>query len=144
MNTITIELSAQDRERQDSLIEKMDELIAALEVLKSTGKPTEATETDTPISTQPEVQTPAPACEVAQEEVEQIAMEFEEEEEATESVPAPTITAADVQSLVVELVASGKKAETRAVIKKYAEGVSLIPEDKLPEVMQRLLEVKGK
>lgn len=110
MNTITIELSTEDRARQDSLIEKMDELVRTLEALKDTG---------------------------VREETKQVTPELSEEE------PVPTVTAADVQSLVVELVASGKKVETRAIIKEYADGVSLIPEDKLPEVLAKLMEVKG-
>lgn len=119
MNTITIELSTEDRARQDSLIEKMDELVKTLEALKDTGKSIEPTST------------------LPHEEAEEIIPILPEEE------TAPAVTAADVQSLVVELVASGKKAETRAIIKEYADGVSLIPEDKLPEVLARLMEVKG-
>lgn len=56
---------------------------------------------------------------------------------------APAVTHADVQKLVVEIAASDKekKALVREIVNGYADKVSAIPEDKLPEVLERLKEV---
>ena len=59
--------------------------------------------------------------------------------------PAPAVTHADVQKLVVKIAASDKekKALVREIVNGYADKVSAIPEDKLPEVLERLKEVAG-
>ena len=105
MNNITIEFSAEDRER-------IDRLIAALE---GAGTP----------YAQPVMAETAPAEPVKAE--------------------APTVTHADVQKLVVKIAASDKekKALVREIINGYADKVSAIPEDKLPEVLERLKAVAG-
>lgn len=56
---------------------------------------------------------------------------------------APAVTHADVQKLVVKIAASDKekKALVREIVNGYADKVSTIPEDKLPEVLERLKEV---
>lgn len=62
----------------------------------------------------------------------------------------PTYTREDIQALVQTLAGpkstenpyGGKRAETRAIVKKYAEKVGNIPEDKFAEVMEQLLELK--
>lgn len=61
-----------------------------------------------------------------------------------------TYTREDIQALVQTLAGpkstenpyGGKRAETRAIVKKYAEKVGNIPEDKFAEVMEQLLELK--
>ena len=59
--------------------------------------------------------------------------------------PAPAVTHADVQKLVVKIAASDKekKALVREIVNGYADKVSDIPEDKLPEVLERLKAVAG-
>lgn len=62
----------------------------------------------------------------------------------------PTYTRDDVQALVQTLAGpkttanpyGGKRTETRAVVKKYADKVSDIPADKFGEVMAELLKLK--
>lgn len=62
----------------------------------------------------------------------------------------PTYTREDIQALVQTLAGpkstenpyGGKRAKTRAIVKKYAEKVGDIPEDKFAEVMEQLLELK--
>ena len=68
----------------------------------------------------------------------------EEPVDAEEETESPQYTAADVQKLVQELASptGGKRAEVRAIVKKYAEKVSLIPADKYDTVMEQLLELK--
>lgn len=68
----------------------------------------------------------------------------EEPVDAEEETDSPQYTAADVQKLVQELAspAGGKRAEVRAIVKKYAEKVSLIPADKYDKVMEQLLKLK--
>lgn len=49
----------------------------------------------------------------------------------------------DVQQKVVNLAAAGKKAEVKEIVNAYAERVSAIPEDKLDEVMSKLIALEG-
>lgn len=95
MNTITIELCAEDRAR-------LDRIIAGLEAKQ------------------------ASAPEVASLEA-----------EAAPSVPV-SVTQSDIQQKVVALSAAGKKAQAREIVKAYAERVTLLPEDKYAEVMDKL------
>ena len=53
-------------------------------------------------------------------------------------MPANEITLADIQRKVVDLSNAGKKEPVRDIIKKHADRVSGIPEDKLPEVWAQL------
>ena len=57
---------------------------------------------------------------------------------------APTIQLTDLQTLVQELAApgSGKRDKVKALVKGYAERVSLIPQDKWPEVYEALTALK--
>lgn len=49
-----------------------------------------------------------------------------------------------VRKLVVDLSATDKKAQVREIVKAYAESVTAIPEDKLPEVWDKLTELEAK
>lgn len=60
-----------------------------------------------------------------------------------EEAPAVKYSKEDVQQKVVSLAAAGKKAEVKEIVNGYAERVSLIPEDKLDEVMSRLIALEG-
>lgn len=112
MNNITIEFCAEDRER-------IDRLIAALE---GAGTPyaQPVTAETAPAEPSKPVKAEAPKPEVT-----------------------PAVTHADVQKLVVKIAASDKekKALVREIVNGYADKVSAIPEDKLPEVLERLKEV---
>lgn len=99
MNTITIELCAEDRAR-------LDRIIAGLEAKQASA--------------------PEAIAEVASLEA-----------EAAPSGPV-SVTLSDIQQKVVALSAAGKKAQAREIVKAYAERVTLLPEDKYAEVMDKL------
>ena len=124
MNTITIELCAEDRAR-------LDKILAALENRPSCES---CVDTVTALVEAIEENEPAPAAptEAQQEEL------FKPE-------PAPTVEykTADIQQKVVSLSAAGKKAEVKAIIQEYAEKVSGVPADKYGEVMARLAALEG-
>lgn len=131
MNTITIELCAEDRARLDSLLAKLDrcigEFIPSGEAHTDYGYKAQGVE----YATQDE------AAEAKLEEI---------PEPYSEPCPfetAPAVTRADVQQKVVALSAAGKKAEVRAVVNAYAAKVSGIPEDKLAEVLEKLNALEG-
>ena len=52
-------------------------------------------------------------------------------------------TLEDVRRKVVELTTAGHKAQVREIVKDYAETVSCLPEDKFPEIMDRLTALEG-
>ena len=131
MNTITIELCAEDRARLDSLLAKLDrcigEFIPSGEAHTDYGYKAQGVE----YATQDE------AAEAKLEEI---------PEPYSEPCPfetAPAVTRADVQQKVVALSAAGKKEKVRAVVNAYAAKVSGIPEDKLAEVMEKLNALEG-
>ena len=102
-----------------------------------------------------ELLTPQPLLEVVEAEPAEKAPQNEQEAPApwdkdapdlpavAEEAPAVKHSAEDVQQKVVSLVAAGKKAEVKEIINAYAERVSLIPEDKLDEVMDKLIALEG-
>lgn len=111
MNTITIELCAEDRARLDAILDALRGRTEAQKV-KSETTPETATEKA------PEPTAEAQAAPVPQE------------------VQAVKLT--DIQSLVVQLATSGKKAEAREIVKAYAERVTELPADKYAEVYAKL------
>lgn len=135
MNTITIALCQEDRARLDAILEalaghrdcsKCAEGVARY-VSAMTCSPFPAPEEDAPET----VNTPEPE---------------EPVEPASEPETVPevvTVNRADVQRKVVELSAAGKKAEVRSIVTAYGNTkVSDIPEDKLPEVWQKLIKLE--
>lgn len=132
--TMTVELCAEDRARLDKILEALassrncqacvDTITkyVAAEVGQHIKQPAEAHPVADPF---PE---PAPAPE-APVEPEPVKAE------------APAVTSADVQRLVVQLSAAGKKDQVREIVNSYAPRVSAIPEDKLVEAWDRLAEL---
>lgn len=117
MNTITIELCAEDRARLDAILEALRGPRCAAEGSQAKAEPEHP-----------------------------VADPFPEEppkEEAPKKPEPPKVKMEDVQQKVVELSAAGKKAEVRAIVTAYAERVSNIPEAKLGEVMEKLLKLEG-
>ena len=131
MNTITIELCAEDRARLDSLLAKLDSCIGEF-------VPSGEGHTDYGYKSQGvEYATQDEAAEAKLEEI---------PEPYSEPCPfetAPAVTRADVQQKVVALSAAGKKEKVRAVVNAYAAKVSGIPEDKLAEVLEKLNALEG-
>ena len=144
MNTITIELCAEDRARLDRHTAAMDKLTAALEqkatqptapaldkaqqalanVLSKAETAAEPQEAETVTDTQPEPEQPkeAPKTEPQAEE-------------------KPTVTLEQIQQKVVQLAAGfggSKKAAVREIVNAYAKKVSDLPEDKWTDVWEKL------
>lgn len=130
MNTITIELCAEDRARLDNILEALtshdcsrcanDVAKYVVGTLETAQEPAEAPEPIKEETAQPEPEVVAPAAEVAE-----------------------AVSLADIQKKVVELSAAGKKAEVREIITAYAKKVSDIPEDKTTEVWNKLTALEG-
>ena len=120
MNTITIQLCQEDRDRLDAILEMMGAIYLQT---KNSGTPFEAP------AVQPEpVAAPTP----------------EPEAPAAPQEPVkPQVKVADIQKKVVDLSTAGKKDAVKEIIQKYAAKVSAIPEDKLPEVMEQLTALEG-
>lgn len=108
MNTITIELCAEDRAR-------LDRIIAGLEAKQASAPEVDPTQ-----------------------DLDQMTLEVASlEAEAAPSGPV-SVTLSDIQQKVVALSAAGKKAQAREIVKAYAERVTLLPDDKYAEVMDKL------
>lgn len=136
MNTITIELCAEDRARLDKILEALtkgrpdctkcaqnvvDYVTAVTGVDEYSSKAEEHPVTDP-------YPYPAPKKEEAPE---------------PEKPQTPKVTVADVQQKVVALSAAGKKEAVRGIVMAYATNVSNIPEDKLAEVLGKLNALEG-
>lgn len=67
------------------------------------------------------------------------------EPEPAEQPAAPKYTKADVLAMVQKLAApnSPKREQAKAIIKSYGAKVSDVPEDKYPEVMDKLTKLAG-
>lgn len=124
MNTITIELCKEDRQRLDEIISFLG-LIAG--ELKSRPAPTET----------------APAAEPAEERTTNAA-EHPVDEVSPHATPepaaAPQYSQQDILAVVQRLIAPGsnKREQAKAIVNDYATKISAIPADKYTEVMDRL------
>ena len=114
MNTITIELCAEDRARLDKILEALQGVNV---------KPA-------PVAEEHPVEEPFGSPDPV-------------EEPAAEPAPKQ-YTLADVRSLVQELAKPGskKQPEAKAIVQSYAAKVSDIPADKYGEVMEKLNALK--
>lgn len=155
-NSITIELSAEDRARIDKLTSVLEKvlLLKASEMARkkaiaespagASGEATEAAEATTPTNTKAEEENPR------NEAVEPTAKEeaaprdpiesFAQHSSKAETVK-PSVTLEQIQQKVVQLAAGfggTKKAKVREVINAYAKKVSDLPEDKWTEVWDKL------
>lgn len=132
MNTITIELCAEDRAR-------LDKILAALE-----GRPNCTT------CAQQIVDYVSGATGHTEYGFKADGVEYATDTEPTpfeEPAPAEPVDFGklrdDVRQKVVELSANGKKAQVRDIIKAYAANVTTLPDDKLSEVMAKLTALEG-
>lgn len=128
MNTITIELCAEDRARLDRIAAALDNI----------GTPYAA---PAAIQEAPEKPQDAPKAEV----VEIPAPEAEKPAEVQE--PAPAITLDMIRQKVTQLMAAGaeKKDGARDVVKSYAPNITGLGEmpDKWPEIWAKLTALEG-
>ena len=120
MNNITIELSAEDRERLDALLEALknstalakEALTAAIKVSIKSEKPAEKATEDT--------------------------------EDAKATKPAPAPDRRTIKSLAVKKIQAGHRDEVKALIQAYgAEKIDLVPEDKLVAFVADLEKIGG-
>lgn len=144
-NTVTIELSKEDRNLLESLMGSVTLLASAL----ANAQPKEVQEKIIAEATEA-VTAPQAAEEPAAPEITHPAdvvsphgtPEPVEEPEKVEPKPAaPKWTKADLQTKVQALAApgTGKREKVRAIVKSYAEKVGDIPADKYDEVMDKLI-----
>lgn len=126
MNTITIELSKEDRQRLDVISDTL-ELIRLALTNAGTPFPTAPVQLRSAPEPQPQAE-PTP-------EPEATAAPWEE--------AFPAVKLADVQKKVVDLSTSGKKDAVKEIVHAYAPRVSAIPENKLAEVLAKLTELEG-
>jgi hypothetical protein len=130
MNTITIELCAEDRARLDRIIEGLQLSLLPKAEAELINEPAEEPKT-------------APKTEEVNPQ-ENVPAETETKAEPTKEEPVkPTVTPAEVQAKVISLVQSGKRDEVKAIVTTYAPRVGEIPEDKLAEVMTKLTALEG-
>ena len=131
MNTITIELCAEDRAR-------LDKILAALE-----GRPNCTTCAQQIV----DYVSGATDTEAAEAKMADIPEPYTEPTPFEEPAPAEPVDFGklrdDVRQKVVELSANGKKAQVRDIIKAYAANVTTLPDDKLSEVMAKLTALEG-
>lgn len=134
MNTITIELCAEDRKRLDVISDTLELIRLAVAEGKAVA-PVVAHEEPK------EEETPGqPSVNEAPVSVEESPTE---EPEAPAAEPAKVVELADIQKKVVELSAAGKRDEVRNIVMEYAKRVSAIPADKTAEVWDRLTALEG-
>ena len=127
--TMEINLCQEDRDRLDKIIE----LLTPQPLLKVVeAEPVKEIDQAAEKAPQSEQEAPAPWDKDAPDLP-----------AVAEEAPAVKYSAEDVQQKVVSLVAAGKKSEVKGIINAYAERVSLIPEDKLDEVMDKLIALEG-
>lgn len=125
MNTITIELCKEDRQRLDVISDTLELIRLALTTAGTPFSAPEAAEL-------PEQLTVAEAVQEAQAP-----------EEPQEAPAAKPVERSAIQRKVVELSAADKKTEVRDIVTAYAKNVSGIPEDKLAEVWAKLTALEG-
>lgn len=125
MNTITIELCQEDRNRLDTLIAIGLELAD-----KRPQKPTEATQTPPPETTHPEPENTA-----------QGTQEATAAGKLGDAGNEKLLSA--VQQKVVKLSAAGKKAAVREIVQRYAAKVSDLPAGEYDTIMDALTALEG-
>lgn len=120
MNTITIELCEQDRERLDRIADLLDVMLDA-----HNAEPKEEPEAPEKPATTPE------------QDIDN-AVPFDTKPEPVKQEPKYTL--ADIRKLVQKLAqpSTGKNAAVKEIVNHFAPNVSGIPEDKYGEVMQLL------
>lgn len=124
MNSITIELCAEDRARLDAILAALTN--AGQNVHTAESQPAREAE-------KPEAEETKPA---------EAEAPVEATEPATEAAPA--VTSEDLHRKVRQLLQKqDKRAKVKAIVLSYAERVTAIPEDKLAEVWDKLTALEG-
>ena len=135
---VTTELCKEDRYRLDLIIQLLGQTLTP-----SIAQDCVADAAEHPV-TEPFPAPVAPAPEMPAEKPAPAPVPAPEEKPAEPAAPAAEpVKKSDVQAAIVRLVAMGKKAEARDIVKSYAASVSTIPEDVLAEVMDKLKVLEG-
>lgn len=131
---VTIELCAEDRARLDNILAALEKgakpsIEKAGEGLKATAESAKkaAAKQEAPAEPEPEKAEEAPW----------------EEPKPAQPEAVPEVSAAELQSKVVQLVGKGKKDAARAIVMEYAPNVGSIPAEKRAEVLARLNALEG-
>ena len=146
-NIITIELCPEDRVR-------IDRLTAALEARATQEAPLTLSGDDNLqqqlAETLAKANKPVEAPKNAPEEADASTLsttppeeEKPKDEKPTQTATAKTVNQKDVRAKYVELAASGKKEDARAILLSYATAISAIPDDKCQEVYDKLIALEG-
>ena len=131
--TMEINLCQEDRDR-------LDKIYATLEGMARTQSAPQTSEAE-PVKETDQLVEKAPQNE--QEAAAPWDKDAPDLPAVAEEPPAVKHSMEDVQQKVVTLAAAGKKAEVKEIVNAYAERVSAIPEDKLDEVMTKLIALEG-
>lgn len=130
---VTASLHEEDRKRIDALIRALHS-VAGVQITSQVIETEPAKEIDQPVEKAPQSEQEAPAP---------WDKDAPDLPGVAEEAPAVAYSKEDVQQKVVSLAAAGKKAEVREIVNAYAERVSAIPDDKLDEVMSKLIALEG-
>ena len=128
---VTASLHEEDRVRIDALIRALHEVAGTVPQITSQVIENESAK---------EIDQPA---EKVQENEQQAPAPWDKDAPDLPGVAEQKYSKEDVQQKVVNLAAAGKKAEVKEIVNAYAERVSAIPEDKLDEVMSKLIALEG-
>lgn len=136
MNSITINLSAEDRARLDRLAEVIEAMTTpqAPQILGESAEPEKE-------NTHPAEMEPTPFPEEIEPQAPVSPMPTTEPEPVAEDAPA--VTHKDVKELVIELAGAGKTDKVKEIVTAYAKKVTDLPEDKLAEVYKQLTALQG-
>ena len=125
MNNITIELSAEDRERLDAILEALKNITAPAQEAQTAAR---ATKTPEPVKVSIKSEKPAEKA----------------TEDAKEPKPETAPDRRTVKSLAVKKIQAGHRDEVKALIQAYgAEKIDLVPEDKLVTFVADLEKIGG-
>lgn len=133
MNTITIELCKEDRQRLDEVIAFLGLIAGELKSRPTEGEMQEVIQEAT--GSEHPADAPTTHLEPPAED-----LPWTTEAPASEVKP---VSFAEFQKAVTQAVAKGpkQKAAAKQIVNEYAPSVSEVPEDKRAEVMARLAEI---
>ena len=158
MNTITIELCAEDRARLDAILDALKGFKApscdgciksALEYVDAAVQEAKKQPQEAPKDKgQQEIEERLKAAMAKASEPAPVKPAPEDAPRHDDTVaktpePAPDVSISELQGLVIQLAKSGKKAEARDIVKAYAERLTEIPPEKYGEVFVKLKALEG-
>lgn len=150
MNTITIELCAEDRARLDAILKALENrpncehcVSAAMDMSKAAQAEIDAAKAEakdtTPTNITPEAETPTETP--AEHPLDAAPIEVDEPK-----AEEPPVDPAELRRKVIELSNAGKKDAVKEVVMAYAPNVSdllKLPHDKIAEAYAKLCALEG-